>query len=105
MSMLKSGRSPMAASEATPRRADPAALVERMLAGDRLALARLITHVENRGAAVPAIMQAVHARARDAYVLGVTGPPGAASATGGDRPTALRGPGGARLGIAAADPS
>src|SRR5207249_4828137 len=36
MSMLKSGRSPMAASEATPRRADPAALVERMLAGDRI---------------------------------------------------------------------
>ena len=48
MSMLKSGRSPMAASEATPRRADPAALVERMLGGDRLALARLITHLENR---------------------------------------------------------
>src|SRR6267378_2453036 len=62
----------MAASEATPRRADPAALVERMLGGDRLALARLITHVENRGAAVPAIMQAIHARARDAYVEGET---------------------------------
>src|SRR5438034_465138 len=36
--MLESGRSPMAGSEATPRRADPAALVERMLGGDRLAL-------------------------------------------------------------------
>ena len=53
-----------------PRR-DPASLVERMLAGDRLALARLITHVENRSAAVPAIMTAVHGRAGGAYVVGV----------------------------------
>src|SRR5438094_4063491 len=105
MSMLKSGRSPMAASEATPRRADPAALVERMLAGDRLALARLITHVENRSAAVPAILQAVHAPARDAYVLGITGPPGAGKSTVVDRLTALLRAEGDTVGIVAVDPS
>lgn len=40
--------------------ADPKteSLIERMLAGDRLALARLITQVENRTDAVPAIMAA-----------------------------------------------
>ena len=54
-------------------------LVGRMLGGDRLALARLITRVENRLPDVPDIMRAVHPRTGRAYVLGVTGPPGAGS--------------------------
>ncbi|HEV8473751.1 MAG TPA: methylmalonyl Co-A mutase-associated GTPase MeaB [Methylomirabilota bacterium] len=95
----------MAGSEATVRRADPAALVERMLGGDRLALARLITHVENRSAAVPAIMQAIHARARDAYVVGVTGPPGAGKSTVVDRLIGLLRAAGESVGIVAVDPS
>ena len=56
-----------------------------MLHGDRLALARLITQVENRAAAVPTIMKAVHGRAGGAYVVGVTGPPGAGKSTIADR--------------------
>jgi len=95
----------MADSESTSRRADPTALVERMLAGDRLALARLITQVENRTPAVPAIMKAVHAHARPAPVIGVTGPPGAGKSTVVDRLTArLRGEG-RTVGIIAVDPS
>jgi LAO/AO transport system kinase len=95
----------MAGSEAIPRGTDPVALVERMLGGDRLALARLITHVENRSAAVPAIMQGIHARARDAYVVGVTGPPGAGKSTVVDRLTALLRAEGETVGIVAVDPS
>src|SRR5215470_5135637 len=102
--MLKSGRSPMAGPEATSRR-DPAALVERMVGGDRLALARLITHVENGSAEVPTIMQAIHARARDAYVLGVTGPPGAGKSTVVDRLTARLRAESDTVGIVAVDPS
>ena len=80
-------------------------LVERMLKGDRLALARLITQVENRTAAVPAIMKTVYPRARSAYVLGITGPPGAGKSTVVDRLTAHLRASGATVGIVAVDPS
>jgi LAO/AO transport system kinase len=89
----------------TSSTSDPATLVERMLAGDRRALARLITHVENRSDAVPAIMKAVHARSQDAYVLGVTGPPGAGKSTLADRLTARLRAEGATVGVVAVDPS
>ena len=81
------------------------ALLEKMLAGDRLALARLITQVENRTVAVPAIMQAVHGRGHDAYVVGVTGPPGAGKSTLVDRLTALLRAADATVGVVAVDPS
>jgi LAO/AO transport system kinase len=86
-------------------RVDPQVLVERMLGGDRLALARLITLVENRSPAVPAIMRAVHARAQRGYVVGVTGPPGAGKSTVVDRITAALRAEGQTVGIVAVDPS
>jgi LAO/AO transport system kinase len=92
----------------TPSSADPpvpAALVERMLAGDRLALARLITRVENRGPRVPEIMRAVQPRTGRAYVLGVTGPPGAGKSTLVDRLVARLRAAGTTVGVIAVDPS
>jgi LAO/AO transport system kinase len=83
----------------------PARLVKRMLDGDRLALARLITRVENRMPEVPEIMRAVHPRTGRAYVLGVTGPPGAGKSTLVDRLTVLLRKDGAGVGIIAVDPS
>ncbi|MBI2161003.1 MAG: methylmalonyl Co-A mutase-associated GTPase MeaB [Candidatus Rokubacteria bacterium] len=87
--------------------ADPKteSLIERMLAGDRLALARLITQVENRTDAVPAIMRAVYPRAHGAYVAGVTGPPGAGKSTVVDRLTALLRAEDQTVGVVAVDPS
>src|SRR5436190_5267126 len=80
-------------------------MIERMLGGDRLALARLITQIENRTAALPAIMRTVYPRAHGAYVVGVTGPPGAGKSTVVDRLTAALRADGATVGIVAVDPS
>jgi GTPase len=76
-----------------------------MLAGDRLALARLITRVENRAGEVPEIIRAVHSRTGRAYVVGVTGPPGAGKSTLVDRITSRLRADGAKVGIIAVDPS
>src|SRR5881409_82146 len=80
-------------------------MIERMLGGDRLALARLITQIENRTAALPAIMRTVYPRAHGAYVVGVTGPPGAGKSTVVDRLTARLRAEGATVGVVAVDPS
>src|SRR5688500_17674347 len=76
-----------------------------MLQGDRLALARLITQVENRSAAVPAIMKAIHGRGDGAYMVGVTGPPGAGKSTIVDRLTSHLRAEGRTIGVVAVDPT
>lgn len=64
-----------------PRR-DPHALVDAVLGGDdRVALARLITVVENRMADTAAVMSRVYRKCGNAFVLGITGPPGAGKST------------------------
>ena len=80
-------------------------LIDKMLAGDRLALARLITRVENRSGPVAEIMRRVHRRTGRAHILGITGPPGAGKSTVVDRLTVLLRAEGASVGIVAVDPS
>jgi LAO/AO transport system kinase len=82
-----------------------AALIERMLAGDRVALARLIPPVENRTPAIADIMRAVPPRAAGAYVVGITGPPGAGKSTVVDRLIARLRAEGQTVGVIAVDPS
>jgi LAO/AO transport system kinase len=76
-----------------------------MLRGDRLALARLITRVENRAPDMAEIMGAVQPHTGRAHVTGVTGPPGAGKSTLVDRLTGLLRASGATVGIIAVDPS
>ena len=56
-------------------------LLEKMLKGDKLSLARLITLVENDSPIVPEIMEHVFPRTGRCFTLGVTGPPGAGKST------------------------
>lgn len=80
-------------------------LVDRMLAGDERALARLVTLVENRATNVAAVLCAVHARTGRAYCVGITGPPGAGKSTLVDGLTAVLRTQGITIGVIAIDPT
>ena len=62
-------------------REGPAATVERLAQGDRRALARAITAVENRTPAGEALVRAAYARGRGTPVVGITGASGAGKST------------------------
>jgi LAO/AO transport system kinase len=76
-----------------------------MLAGDRVALAKLMTRVENETGDVAGIMARVYSRLGHADTIGITGPPGAGKSTLVDRVIGkLRGRG-ETVGVVAVDPS
>lgn len=56
-------------------------LLQRFAEGDRVALARLITLVENRSAEVSEVMEEIYGRLGNAYIVGITGAPGAGKST------------------------
>jgi LAO/AO transport system kinase len=76
-----------------------------VLAGDRLALARLMTLVENRAPELPGVMSRLFAHTGRAHVVGVTGPPGAGKSTLVDALIARLRALGRRVGVVAVDPS
>ncbi len=51
-------------------------LVERLLSGDRRALARVISKIEREDSETPGIIAEIYARTGDALTVGFTGPPG-----------------------------
>jgi LAO/AO transport system kinase len=62
-----------------------ATLAERLLAGDPRAIARAISLVEDEDPSAADLVRAVFARTGRAYLIGVTGPPGAGKSTLVDR--------------------
>ena len=66
------------AADATAR---ATALAEAAVGGDRLALARLLTAVENHSPLAEAALRALYPRAGAAHLVGITGPPGAGKST------------------------
>ncbi len=87
------------------------ALAERVLAGDARAIARAISVVENEAPDAAALVREIFPRTGRAYLVGVTGPPGAGKSTLVDRlaaeyrrPSAPSRPGVA-VGVLAVDPT
>jgi LAO/AO transport system kinase len=61
--------------------ADANALVDAALAGDRRALARILTAVENRTPVAEQALRRLYPIAGGAHLVGITGPPGAGKST------------------------
>jgi LAO/AO transport system kinase len=80
-------------------------LLERFAQRDRLALARLITLVENRTAEVSRVMERIYALTGHAYIIGVTGAPGAGKSTLVNRLIAKYRAQGELVAVLAIDPS
>ncbi len=80
-------------------------LADRIIAGDARAIARGISIVENEGLAGADLVRGLFSHTGRAYLVGVTGPPGAGKSTLVDRLTAELRREGRSVGIIAVDPT
>lgn len=80
-------------------------LLRRAQAGERRALARLLTAVEGGGPEVRALIPAIFSAERGAHVVGVTGPPGSGKSTLVSALARSYRAAGRRVGVIAVDPS
>jgi LAO/AO transport system kinase len=83
----------------------PARLAERVLAGEIRAIARAISIVEDESEASALLVSTLFPHTGHAYLIGVTGPPGAGKSTLVDRLTTELRTAGHTVGILAVDPS
>ncbi|AEG15027.1 methylmalonyl Co-A mutase-associated GTPase MeaB [Desulfofundulus sp. TPOSR] len=84
---------------------DVASLMERFRGGDPRALARVISYLENEEPVVEHIMEQIYPLTGQAYIVGITGSPGAGKSSLVDRLTTLLRQKGETVGIVAVDPT
>ena len=80
-------------------------LAERVLAGDSRAIARAMSLAEDEAAAGAALIREIHPHTGRAYLVGVTGAPGAGKSTLVDRLISQVRTGGQTIGVIAVDPT
>lgn len=84
---------------------DSKKLLSKARAGDRLALARMITKVENRDHDLAHLIAELYPLTGSARIVGITGPPGAGKSTLADRLTSHLRKANKKVAIVAVDPS
>lgn len=87
----------------TPQRSKE--LAENLLKGDKRALSRLITLVENREPRVERALSLIYPHTGKAHLLGITGPPGAGKSTLTDKLITKARSLGKKVGVVCVDPS
>jgi LAO/AO transport system kinase len=80
-------------------------LAERVLSGDPRAIARAISLIEDESPAGADLIRRIFANTGRAYLIGITGPPGAGKSTLVDRLTSAIRTTGRTIGIVAVDPT
>ncbi len=80
-------------------------LVKRLVQGDKVACARLISIIESGRDAEYELLKQIYRHSTGAYVVGITGPPGAGKSTLTDKLTKEFRKRGKKIGIIAIDPS
>ncbi len=83
----------------------PPRLSDRILSGDPRAIARGISLIEDEAPAAAELVRAIFGKTGHAYLVGVTGPPGAGKSTLVDRMTGELRKGGRTIGVVAVDPT
>ncbi len=80
-------------------------LADRLLSGDPRAIARAISLIEDEAASATELLRTIFPRTGQAYLIGVTGPPGAGKSTLVDRMTQELRARGKTVGVVAVDPT